>query len=130
MPPLEWYHDAKTTAAANGLRGRTDRPVIELTGAGGYMEFSEDQRLFLQAVCQYFHNQGNWPTYGFLDRMFMDHDAEFDLDIVGRELDSFMYDGLRTPASGWAPTRQTFLIFSPLYECLSEGISPALSEVL
>jgi len=93
------------------------------------MEFTANQRLFLETIGSYFHEHAEWPTYGYLDRILRSHE-ELDVEVVGQELEPFMYDDLYTPMSGFDPNRSTFLNISAIYICVSENICPDLAEDL
>jgi hypothetical protein len=91
------------------------------------MEFTEHQRLFLATICDYFHSNAKWPTYGFLDHALDDHE-DLDVLVIGQELAQFMNESWGRPLSGWDPTVQAYLTVPVLYSCLSDGICPELAE--
>lgn len=74
------------------------------------MTFPEPHRLFLATICNYFHDKGRWPTYGDLDRALMYRD-DFDVEDVGRELESFMYDAPYSPIRDGIRSARRSLIY-------------------
>lgn len=91
------------------------------------MEFNSDEGLVLRAICAYFHETGEWPTYDYLDRALDEHE-HLDVEIVGRSLEPFMYDAPYAPMSSWDPERRPFLGITALHECLSVGIYQQIAE--
>jgi len=81
------------------------------------MELTEHQRLFLAAICEHFHETGQWPTYGMLDRKLRSHRG-LEVEEIGRELDGFMYDNFMHPfPAGYDANRATYLCLQALYVC-------------
>jgi hypothetical protein len=94
------------------------------------MEFTDQQRLFLRGICDYFHTRGVWPTLRHLDRALKDHDG-LDVQNVDRELYGFMHDGPGVSGpGGFDSNRQVSLSVSALHSCQTEGIYPQLVEDL
>jgi hypothetical protein len=93
------------------------------------MELSEHQRLFLAAVCKYFHETGTWPTYGMIDKALRPYKS-LDVEEIGKELDTFMHDSIHAPLVGWDPNHAIAMNVSALYRCQKEGICPELSQDL
>lgn len=94
------------------------------------MEFSADDRLFLEETCRYFHTHGKWPTYDYLDRTLTADHENLDVEEIGYRLEPFMIDGPYAPVGGWDPQRQAFLNISALSTCVREGIYPEVTEDL
>lgn len=52
------------------------------------MELSEIQRLYLYTIFDYFHQQGKWPTYGFIERQIIQTHRDFDMRSVSSTMPS------------------------------------------
>src|SRR6266852_4464062 len=52
------------------------------------MELSNIQRLYIQTIFDYFHEQGTWPTYGYVERTISQIHRTFDMREVARTLPS------------------------------------------
>ena len=52
------------------------------------MELSNIQRLYIQTIFDYFHEQGTWPTYGYVEREISQIHRDFDMRGVARSLPS------------------------------------------
>ena len=52
------------------------------------MELSKIQRLYLQTIFDYFHEQGAWPTYGYVEREISQTHRDFDMRAIARHLPS------------------------------------------
>jgi excisionase family DNA binding protein len=53
---------------------------------GEVMELSNIQLLFIQTIFDYFHEQGSWPTYGYVEREISRIHRDFDMRGVSRSL--------------------------------------------
>ena len=52
------------------------------------MELTPIQRLHIQTIFDYFHKQGTWPTYGYVEREISQIHRDFDMRKVARNLPS------------------------------------------
>ena len=50
------------------------------------MELSHIQRLYIQTIFDYFHEQGTWPTYGFVERNISQAHRDFHMREVANSL--------------------------------------------
>lgn len=48
------------------------------------VNFTDDQRLYLQAIFDYFHEHGKWPTHKYLDKQFRQTYPNLDIEEVSR----------------------------------------------
>ena len=48
------------------------------------INLTNDQRLFLQAIFDYFHENGKWPTHKYLDKQFRQTYPDLDIEEVSR----------------------------------------------
>lgn len=55
---------------------------------GDIMELSDIQRLFIQTIFDYLHEQGKWPTYGYVEQEISRIYRDFDMRGVSRSLPS------------------------------------------
>ena len=55
---------------------------------GKTMELSDIQRLFIQTIFDFFHEQGTWPTYEYVERQISRIHRDFDMRGVSRSLPS------------------------------------------
>ena len=55
---------------------------------GEIMELSNIQRLFIQTIFDYFHENGTWPTYGNVEQKISRFHRDFDMRGVSRSLPS------------------------------------------
>ncbi len=50
------------------------------------MELSNNQRLYLQTIFDYFHEHGKWPTYRYLDRKLTQIQRDLDIEEISKSL--------------------------------------------
>ncbi len=50
------------------------------------MELSDNQRLYLQVIFDYFHEHGKWPTYRYLDRKLSKIRRDLDIEKISKSL--------------------------------------------
>ena len=60
-------------------------------------KLTDEQRLCLQMIFDYFHEHGKWPTYSYLERTFHQRHPELDLDEIVESLPP----GLSKPLSAY-----------------------------
>lgn len=48
------------------------------------VNFTDDQRLYLQAIFDYFHENGKWPTHKYLDKQFRQTYPDLDIEEISR----------------------------------------------
>jgi hypothetical protein len=73
-------------------------------------KLTDEQRLYLQMIFDYFHEHGKWPTYSYLERAFHEGHPELDLDEIVESLPP----GLSKPLSAFT--------FSPAGSANEEAI--------
>jgi hypothetical protein len=97
---------------------------------GDRMEFTEQQRLFLELLCTYFHEIGKWPTFEDIERSLFAQ-KHFDIDVidVGRELDAFLHDGAHAPLYEGALSNEVYISLSALHTCQTSGICPPWKRI-
>jgi hypothetical protein len=61
------------------------------------VNLTDDQRLYLQAIFDYFHEHGKWPTYSFLERVFLQSHSTLTIDEIVKSLPP----GLSKPFSAY-----------------------------
>ncbi len=74
------------------------------------MELSDQQNLYLQTIFDYFHIEGEWPTFRYLDRELMQT-----MDI--EKVISSLPEGLTNPFSANNPDQQALLTVPALHLC-------------
>ncbi|HEY7419325.1 MAG TPA: hypothetical protein VH593_29345, partial [Ktedonobacteraceae bacterium] len=82
------------------------------------MEFTPQQRLFLETVCVYFHENGRWATYDEVEQALTNSDQE-DIDVIeiARELDAFMHDGFHAQLHQGDMGNSVYISLSALHTC-------------
>ena len=50
------------------------------------INLTEEQRLYLQAIFDYFREHGKWPTHKYLERQFLRTYPDLDIEEIGRSL--------------------------------------------
>jgi hypothetical protein len=50
------------------------------------MELSDNQRLYLQTIFDYFHDHGKWPTYKYVDRKLIQIRRDLDIETISKSL--------------------------------------------
>jgi len=76
------------------------------------MDLTDQQRLYMQAIFDYFHVNGKWPTYGSLEEYFLDACPEMEVDEVEKSLPDSFTNG--KPVK-WQPNLEAFLTVSALF---------------
>lgn len=76
------------------------------------MDLTDHQRLYMQAVFDYFHVNGKWPTYGYLEEYFLNACPEMEVDEVEKSLPDSFTNG--KPVK-WQPNLEAYLTVSALY---------------
>ena len=76
------------------------------------MDLTDHQRLYMQAVFDYFHVNGKWPTYGYLEEYFLDACPEMEVDEVERSLPDSFTNG--KPVK-WQPTLEAYLTVAAMH---------------
>ena len=76
------------------------------------MDLTDQQRLYMQTVFNYFHLNGKWPTYGYLEEYFLDACPDMDVDEVEKSLPDSFTNG--KPVK-WQPNLEALLTVSALF---------------
>src|SRR5579862_2400859 len=50
------------------------------------MELNDVQRRYLQTIFAFFHEEGKWPTYAYIERLLFKDDRNFDLRGIAKSL--------------------------------------------
>ena len=83
------------------------------------VNLTDDQRLYLQAIFDYFHEHGKWPTYSFLERVFLQSHPNLNIDEIVKSLPP----GLSKPFSAYmfdltgSANEEAFLTVPAIYLC-------------
>src|SRR3989442_8929683 len=83
------------------------------------VNLTDDQRLYLQAIFDYFHENGKWPTYSFLEQIFLQSHPNLDIDEIVKSLQP----GLSKPFSAYmfdftsGANEEAFLTVPAIYLC-------------
>ncbi len=89
--------------------------------------FSEQEHLFLEIVCNYFYENGEWPTYDDVEHALHDHD-DFDVVEVVKGLSSFIYESGMVPFGESDLGHPVYISLNALHTCQISGICPELKE--
>lgn len=57
------------------------------------IELTDEQRLYLQRIFDYFHNNARWPTHRFLAKAFLEMNPDMDMEEIAQSLP----EGLTSP---------------------------------
>ena len=83
------------------------------------INLTDDQRLYLQIIFDYFHENGKWPTYNYLDRLFLQLHPDLDLDEIIKSLPpglSRPFNAYLFSASGHS-NDEAYLTVQAIYLC-------------
>src|SRR5690348_5730406 len=50
------------------------------------MKLSDTQRLYVQTIYEYFRWHGNWPAYGYIDRVLTHISRDLDIEKIAKSL--------------------------------------------
>lgn len=76
------------------------------------MDLTDQQRLYMQTIFDYFHSNGKWPTYGYLEEYFLDACPDMEVDEVEKSLPDNFTNG--KPVK-WQPDLEAYLTVSALF---------------
>jgi hypothetical protein len=76
------------------------------------MDLTDQQRLYMQKIFDYFHLNGKWPTYGYLEESFLDACPDMEVDEVEKSLPDSFTNG--KPVK-WQPNLEAYLTVSALF---------------
>lgn len=77
------------------------------------INLTEDQRLYLQAIFDYFREQGKWPTLKYLEGIFLRTHPDLDIEEIAQSLP----DGLSSHVEFWNPESKVILTIPAIYQC-------------
>ena len=83
------------------------------------VELTDQQRLYLQEIFDYFHSHGEWPTFRYLEGHFnrMSPEMDIDVEVVAANLP----EGLSNAATWNDPKAQAILTVPAVYLCKSSA---------
>ena len=76
------------------------------------MELSDDQRLYLQTIFDYYRGHGEWPTHGYLERWFFQWHPNLDIEEVVQSLPG----GFTNPVNLEIANSKATLTVSAIYQ--------------
>ena len=76
------------------------------------MDLTDHQRLYMETIFDYFHFNGKWPTYGYLEQKFLNTCPDTDVEEVENSLPDSFNNG--KPVK-WQPNLEAYLTVSALF---------------
>jgi uncharacterized protein (TIGR02391 family) len=77
------------------------------------MNLTNEQRLYLQAILNYFREYGKWPTHKHLERQFIRTHPDLDIEEIVQSLP----DGLTSPVDLWNAESKAALTVPAIFQC-------------
>lgn len=76
------------------------------------INLTDEQRLYLQAIFDYFREHGKWPTHKYLERQFIRTHPDLDIEEIGRSLPN----GLTSQVELWNVDSKAILTVPAIYQ--------------
>src|SRR5258708_3375937 len=76
------------------------------------MDLTDQQRLYMQTIFDYFQLNGKWPTYGYLEEYFLYACPDMEVDEVEKSLPNSFTNG--KPVK-WQPNLEAYLTVAALF---------------
>src|SRR5579864_9233975 len=77
------------------------------------INLTDDQRLYLQTIYDYFHTEGRWPTHKYLERRFIQTHPDLDMEEIAQSLPA----GLTNPVDFLIADSKATLTVPAIYQC-------------
>lgn len=77
------------------------------------INLTDEQRLYLQAIFDYFREQGKWPVVKYLEGKFLRTHPDLDIEEIAQSLP----DGLTYHVDFWNPESKVMLTVPCIYQC-------------
>jgi uncharacterized protein (TIGR02391 family) len=74
---------------------------------------TDEQRLYLQAIFDYFREYGKWPSHTYLERQFIHTHPDLDIEEIAQSLPG----GLTSPVELWNADSKATLTVPAIYQC-------------